>query len=136
MPLHSWALGSSPLIAPQPSPDSTTAHPSVSVPPAGLSVRASWCAQLAQRLGWLAQAVGGPGIFLSWSCSLSMQMTALLSVAKTEDPTAEMEPCPTVAPTMPTLEISSRAQQLLASCLELCSSWESLLELPSVSACA
>uniref|UniRef100_A0A9L0IUH0 Cysteine and tyrosine rich 1 n=1 Tax=Equus asinus TaxID=9793 RepID=A0A9L0IUH0_EQUAS len=95
-PLHPLPVPGSPCT---PSPLST------------LSVRLSWRATSGHRLGWTR--TGCPGAqwfcFRSWSCSLSTQTTALLSVAKTADLIAVMEPHPTAAPTMPILGISSLA---------------------------
>ncbi|KAL0614391.1 hypothetical protein AAY473_014837, partial [Plecturocebus cupreus] len=76
------------------------------------SLRASfWRATSGHRLGWTRR--GCPcaqgSCFRSWSCSLSTQMIALLSVAKIADLTAVMEPRPTVAPTTLILGISSRS---------------------------
>lgn len=81
-----------------------------------LLVLLSWRATSGHRFGWTRG--GCPGVqgscFRSWSYSLSAQRIALLSVAKTANLTAVMEPHLTVAPTMPILGIFFRAQQLLA----------------------
>ncbi|XP_045020953.1 cysteine and tyrosine-rich protein 1 isoform X1 [Bubalus bubalis] len=72
-----------------------------------LLVLLSWRATSGHRFGWTRG--GCPGVqgscFRSWSYSLSAQRIALLSVAKTANLTAVMEPHLTVAPTMPILGI-------------------------------
>uniref|UniRef100_A0A8P0TUL8 Cysteine and tyrosine-rich protein 1 n=1 Tax=Canis lupus familiaris TaxID=9615 RepID=A0A8P0TUL8_CANLF len=101
-------LGRLPLSPPPPAPALPSLPPCLrSVRP---SVRASWRAPSGHRRGWTRGGCPGAqgSCFRSWSCSLSAQRIALLSVAKTADLTAVMGPLPTAAPTTLILGISSR----------------------------
>uniref|UniRef100_A0A7N9CTT0 Cysteine and tyrosine-rich protein 1 n=1 Tax=Macaca fascicularis TaxID=9541 RepID=A0A7N9CTT0_MACFA len=112
------SLGNGRVSAPPGSQERCSLHLIVLHPTHSLRFRALpslqaylWRATSGHRLGWTLQ--GCPCVqgscFRSWSCSLSTQMIALLSVAKIANLTAVMEPHPTVAPTTLILGISSPA---------------------------